>query len=108
MRCRRGEPTQGAGAVALLVSEAPRLLALEHGITGAYAQDVNDFWRPLSSKEAVVDGHQSVQRYLDALAGAYGAWPRLSTASGAGDAPKKLQLLSRCSLLIQVEETWLL
>ena len=80
-----GEPTQGAGAVALVVSEAPRLLALEHGITGAYAQDVNDFWRPLYSKEAVVDGHHSVQCYLDALAGAYSAWRRLSTASGAGD-----------------------
>ncbi|HET9620394.1 MAG TPA: hydroxymethylglutaryl-CoA synthase [Kofleriaceae bacterium] len=69
-----GEPTQGAGAVALIVSEAPRLLALEHGVTGSYAQDVNDFWRPLYSKEAVVDGHHSVQCYLDALGGAYRAW----------------------------------
>jgi hydroxymethylglutaryl-CoA synthase len=42
-----GEPTQGAGAVALLIAENPRLLALEVGRTGSYAQDVNDFWRPL-------------------------------------------------------------
>jgi len=69
-----GEPTQGAGAVAMLVSENPRLLALEPGVTGSYAQDVNDFWRPLYSKEAVVDGHHSVQCYLDALSGAYKAW----------------------------------
>jgi hydroxymethylglutaryl-CoA synthase len=69
-----GEPTQGAGAIALIVSEAPRLVALEHGVTGSYAQDVNDFWRPLYSKEAVVDGHHSVQCYLDALGGAYRAW----------------------------------
>ncbi|MDB4970851.1 MAG: Hydroxymethylglutaryl-CoA synthase [Myxococcales bacterium] len=77
-----GEPTQGAGAVALLVSDNPRLLALEVGSTGSYAQDVNDFWRPLYSKEAVVDGHHSVQCYLDALAGAYKSWQNASAASG--------------------------
>ena len=66
-----GEPTQGAGAVAMIVSENPRLLALEVGVTGSYSQDVNDFWRPLYSKDAFVDGHHSVQCYLDALAGAY-------------------------------------
>ncbi|WP_394830619.1 hydroxymethylglutaryl-CoA synthase [Pendulispora rubella] len=69
-----GEPTQGAGAVALLVSENPRLVELEVGVTGSYARDVHDFWRPLHSKEAVVDGHYSVQCYLDALTGAYEAW----------------------------------
>src|SRR4051812_2826412 len=60
-----GEPTQGAGAVAMIISENPRMLELEPGINGSYAQDVNDFWRPLYSKEAVVDGHHSVQCYLD-------------------------------------------
>lgn len=77
-----GEPTQGAGAVALLVSENPRLVALEVGVNGSYAQDVNDFWRPLYSKEAVVDGHHSVQCYLDALSGAYGAWKQASAEAG--------------------------
>jgi len=66
-----GEPTQGAGAVAMLVSASPRLLALESGVSGSYSRDVHDFWRPLYSKEAVVDGHHSVQCYLDALTGAY-------------------------------------
>jgi hydroxymethylglutaryl-CoA synthase len=69
-----GEPTQGAGAVALLVSSKPRLLTLEPGVSGSYTAEVNDFWRPLHRKEAVVDGHHSVQCYLDAIAGAYGAW----------------------------------
>jgi hydroxymethylglutaryl-CoA synthase len=77
-----GEPTQGAGAVALIVSEAPRLVALEVGVSGSYAQDVNDFWRPLYSKEAVVDGHHSVQCYLDALAGAYQGWQQQSREAG--------------------------
>jgi hydroxymethylglutaryl-CoA synthase len=83
-----GEPTQGAGAVALLISERPRLMALEVGRTGSYARDVNDFWRPLYSKEAIVDGHHSVACYLDALEGAYRAWRDV-----AGDGPA---LARRC------------
>ncbi|MBX3229065.1 MAG: hydroxymethylglutaryl-CoA synthase [Labilithrix sp.] len=69
-----GEPTQGAGAVAMLVSESPRLLEIEIGNTGSYARDVHDFWRPLNRRDALVDGHFSVSCYLDALAGAYGAF----------------------------------
>ena len=49
-------------------------LELEVGVSGSYTRDVHDFWRPLHSKEAVVDGHYSVQCYLDALTGAYQAW----------------------------------
>lgn len=66
-----GEPTQGAGAVALLISDDPKILSLEPDKTGVYAKDVHDFWRPLYSKDAFVDGHYSVQCYLDALSGAY-------------------------------------
>jgi len=77
-----GEPTQGAGAVAMIVSENPRMLALEPGISGSYSRDVHDFWRPLYSKEAMVDGHYSVQCYLDALAGAYSAWSEASREAG--------------------------
>ncbi|HZI04985.1 MAG TPA: hydroxymethylglutaryl-CoA synthase [Archangium sp.] len=77
-----GEPTQGAGAVALLVSDKPKLLAFETGKTGAYAKDVMDFWRPLYSKDAVVDGHYSVQCYLDALEGAYKAYQEAADDAG--------------------------
>ena len=69
-----GEPTQGAGAVAMIISEDPRLCAFEVGATGTYTKEVNDFWRPLYSKEAFVDGQLSVQCYLDAITGAYTAW----------------------------------
>ena len=72
-----GEPTQGAGAVAMLVREKPRLLALEPGLTGSFSQDVHDFWRPLYRKDALVDGQFSVKCYLDALQGAYNEWQRL-------------------------------
>ena len=77
-----GEPTQGAGAVALLVSDKPKLLAFEAGKTGAYAKDVMDFWRPLYSKDAMVDGHYSVQCYLDALEGAYKAYQEAAGDTG--------------------------
>lgn len=69
-----GEPTQGAGAVALLVSEQPDLLAVDVGLNGACSMDVYDFWRPLGRREAVVDGHYSIQCYLEALSGAYRGW----------------------------------
>jgi hydroxymethylglutaryl-CoA synthase len=80
-----GEPTQGAGAVAMLISENPRLVAIEPGLSGSYAKDVNDFWRPLYSKEAVVDGHHSVQCYLDAVAGAYQAFKEAAREMGYGE-----------------------
>jgi len=83
-----GEPTQGAGAVAMLVSENPRLLDIEVGRSGCYSANVHDFWRPLYRKDALVDGQFSVQCYLDALSGAYDEWRSLqaSGASGAADA----------------------
>jgi len=48
-----GEPTQGAGAVAMLISGSPDLLALDVGVSGAHSMDVHDFWRPLGRREAV-------------------------------------------------------
>ena len=79
-----GEPTQGAGAVALLLSENPRVLQLDAGQSGVFAQDVNDFWRPLYSKDAVVDGHYSVKCYLDALEGAYRDYQALAGTTSEG------------------------
>lgn len=79
-----GEPTQGAGAVALLLSELPRLLEIDAGLSGIFAMDVHDFWRPLYSKDAFVDGHYSVKCYLDALAGAYGEYKKLAGGGHGG------------------------
>jgi hydroxymethylglutaryl-CoA synthase len=80
-----GEPTQGAGAVAMLVSERPRLLEIEVGHSGSFARDVHDFWRPLHRRDALVDGHFSVSCYLDALAGAFADWREEETRRGGGD-----------------------
>jgi hydroxymethylglutaryl-CoA synthase len=67
------EFTQGAGAVALVLSEQPRFLALGSG-TGVFAKNVYDFWRPLDRREALVDGKFSVDCYLEALDGAHADW----------------------------------
>ncbi len=61
-----GEPTQGGGAVAMLVSKDPKLVTLE-AESAYYAKDVMDFWRPLSQTEAKVDGKFSANIYLEFL-----------------------------------------
>ncbi|MBI1818295.1 MAG: hydroxymethylglutaryl-CoA synthase [Deltaproteobacteria bacterium] len=77
------EFTQGAGAVAVVVSEQPRLLALDP-ISGVFASNVYDFWRPLDRREALVDGKFSVDCYLNALDGAVADYRNgHSTPSGA-------------------------
>lgn len=65
-----GEPTQGAGAVALLVSADPRLVAIEP-VSGLHTTDVMDFWRPNYRTTAVVDGRLSIKAYNDSLSGAW-------------------------------------
>lgn len=58
-----GEVTQGAGAVALLISANPRLLSLESN--SAYlSKDIMDFWRPTYSEYAMVDGKYSNEQYI--------------------------------------------
>lgn len=46
-----GEPTQGGGAVAMLISADPQVLALGT-TTSLLSADVMDFWRPLYHTEA--------------------------------------------------------
>lgn len=73
-----GEPTQGAGAVAMLVTAQPRVLALDPE-SGYHADDVMDFWRPNYRDEALVDGQYSTRVYLESL---LHAWAHYREASG--------------------------
>lgn len=59
-----GEVTQGGGAVAMLVTANPRILALDP-VSSYHTADVMDFWRPLGRSEALVDGKYSTNVYLD-------------------------------------------
>lgn len=58
-----GEPTQGAGAVAMLVTANPRCLAFNND--NVYmTEDIMDFWRPLYSETAFVQGKYSTEQYV--------------------------------------------
>lgn len=61
------ELTQGAAAVAMLVEPAPRLLALDLGAIGHSSRDVDDFFRPLGSVTARVQGRYSIDCYRRAV-----------------------------------------
>jgi len=61
------EPTQGAGAVAMVISDQPTLVSFDRATAGYFTHNVMDFWRPLYAKEALTDGHYSIECYLDAL-----------------------------------------
>lgn len=65
-----GEPTQGAGALALLVEGNPRLFSLDTLLNGIFSKDVHDFWRPTGHRVPIVDGKYSIDCYLMALEGA--------------------------------------
>ncbi|WP_448059868.1 hydroxymethylglutaryl-CoA synthase [Cellulomonas hominis] len=65
-----GEPTQGAGAVAMMISADPRLVVIEPA-SGLHTADVMDFWRPNYRSTAVVDGRLSIRAYLDTLKAAW-------------------------------------
>jgi hydroxymethylglutaryl-CoA synthase len=65
-----GEPTQGAGAVALLIEKNPHLCTIDTSLNGVFSKDVFDFWRPTGHRVPIVDGKFSIECYLMALEGA--------------------------------------
>lgn len=58
-----GEVTQGAGGVAMVISKDPKLIALDNDST-YFTDDIMDFWRPIYSEEAYVDGKFSNEQYI--------------------------------------------
>ncbi|MFO8068606.1 MAG: hydroxymethylglutaryl-CoA synthase [Alkalibacterium sp.] len=68
-----GEPTQGAGAVAMVLSSDPHIFALDND-SAALTKDISDFWRPLYSDFAFVDGKYSNESYLSFLKAVWGVY----------------------------------
>ncbi|MDG4479106.1 hydroxymethylglutaryl-CoA synthase [Streptococcus parasuis] len=66
-----GEPTQGAGAVAMLVTANPRTLVLNNDNV-CQTRDIYDFWRPNYDKYPRVDGKFSTEQYTDCLTTTFG------------------------------------
>lgn len=73
-----GEATQGCGAVAMLVTANPRIIAIEPG-SGYHTEDVMDFWRPNQRTTALVDGKYSTKVYLNSLKH---AWQHFTEETG--------------------------
>ena len=59
-----GEVTQGAGAVAMLISENPRILELEN-VSVSMTESIFDFWRPNYTDTAIVNGKFSNEAYVN-------------------------------------------
>ncbi|WP_105979318.1 hydroxymethylglutaryl-CoA synthase family protein [Bacillus paralicheniformis] len=64
------EPSAGAGAVAILVSEQPHILQIDHGANGYYGYEVMDTCRPVPDSEAG-DVDLSLSSYLDCCENAF-------------------------------------
>ena len=60
-----GESTQGAGAIAMLVSTHPRLAEVHKGTFTT--EELPDFYRPSYQEIPIVDGHLSIRCYNDML-----------------------------------------
>ena len=60
------EPSQGAGAVALLVSDQPEILEIDFGANGYYSYEVMDSCRPTAEIETG-DSDLSLLAYLECL-----------------------------------------
>ena len=67
------EATQGAGAVAMLISANPSLLSIDLA-SGCYCEDVMDFWRPNYRKTPLVDGKYSALKYLHSMTKAWDSY----------------------------------
>lgn len=72
-----GESSQGCGAVAMVLSANPRILAFEAEY-GVITENVMDFWRPNYSDIAFVDGKYSSKLYLNMLEKSWKQYQELS------------------------------
>ncbi len=67
-----GEPTQGAGAVAMVIDQP--LVALIEPRSYAWSEPQFDFWRPVGEEFPRVDGPLSLDCYCRAAEKCFGAW----------------------------------
>lgn len=75
-----GESSQGAAAVAMVLSAQPRILALDAEY-GLVTENAMDFWRPNYLHEALVEGKYSSKLYLSMLER---TWLQYQALSGRG------------------------
>jgi hydroxymethylglutaryl-CoA synthase len=86
-RTHFGQPWEfvlGAAAVAVLVSDRPRVLAIEPGAYGVYTNEVSDLTRPTARVETG-NSETSLLSYLDGLEGAFDDYVRRRPAAAELD-----------------------
>ncbi|HET6516705.1 MAG TPA: hydroxymethylglutaryl-CoA synthase, partial [Nitrosopumilaceae archaeon] len=77
-----GEATQGAGAVAMLLNDSPRLLAFDPKVTSTSIKDDYDFYRPFGKETPIVHGQYSNLLYLIQVRKALEAYKNKVISSG--------------------------
>lgn len=77
-----GEYTQGAGAVALLIKENPRLLAVDKKVASPIIKNEYDFYRPFGKETPVVNGSYSNLLYLISVRKAFDAYKEKAIRTG--------------------------
>lgn len=75
-----GEPTQGAGAVAMLLSKDPHILSLAEDQV-SLTQDIYDFWRPMGHDYPSVDGPLSNETYIQSFVKVWQEYQKRQKAS---------------------------
>ncbi len=77
-----GEYTQGAGAVALLIKEQPRLMAFDQKVASTTIKNEYDFYRPFGKETPLVNGSYSNLLYLISVRKAFDAYKEKAIKSG--------------------------
>src|SRR3954471_10848249 len=77
-----GEYTQGAGAVALLIKDNPRLMAFDEKVTSTIIKNEYDFYRPFGKVTPLVNGIYSNLLYLIQVRKALEAYKDKATKLG--------------------------
>jgi len=77
-----GELTQGAGAIAMLLNDNPRLLSFDSKVTATSIKDEYDFYRPFGKETPIVHGQYSNLLYLIQVKTALMAYKKKALAQG--------------------------
>jgi hydroxymethylglutaryl-CoA synthase len=77
-----GEYTQGAGAIAMLLSDSPRLLQFDPKVTSTSIKNEYDFYRPFGKETPIVHGQYSNLLYLIQVKKAFEAYKKKALETG--------------------------
>src|SRR3954449_12377956 len=77
-----GEYTQGAGAVAMLVKDNPRLLSFDQKVASTIIKNEYDFYRPFGKETPLVNGNYSNLLYLIQVKKAFDSYKEKAIRTG--------------------------